>query len=318
MRCIVVQTSSTSRTGETSVNLSTGVGATATLVAAGRARATKAAPPLIDDPFAVHLVKAVGIDFLTRWATGELQASEIDERDAAWGLERMTLDVAARTRYFDRFLLEASAADIRQVVILASGLDARAFRLQWPAGTRVFEIDHPEVLRFKSATLAEMGAVSPAELHMVPADLSAGWADELRSRGFDPQQPCAWIAEGLLGYLPPEAQDRLLDDITALSAPASRLAVETFVGSDELDAEHVEKIIRGATQRWRAHGWHLDIWALTHRGVRNEVGAYLDGHGWRSTGITAAQLLIDNDVPAAIARTDQTREPLSYYTAILP
>lgn len=146
------------RTDDDSWDLATGVGATATLVAAGRARAARAAQPLIDDPFAEPLVRAVGVEFLTRWATGELDAADVDDPDAAWGLQRMTTELVVRTRYFDQFFLDAAAAGVRQAVILASGLDARGYRLPWPADTTVFEVDQPRVLEFKAQTLAGLGA----------------------------------------------------------------------------------------------------------------------------------------------------------------
>ncbi len=156
------------RTDDDSWDLATGVGATATLVAAGRARAARAAQPLIDDPFAEPLVRAVGVEFLTRWATGELDAADVDDPDAAWGLQRMTTELVVRTRYFDQFFLDAAAAGVRQAVILASGLDARGYRLPWPADTTVFEVDQPRVLEFKAQTLAGLGAQPTADLRMVP------------------------------------------------------------------------------------------------------------------------------------------------------
>lgn len=214
------------RTDDDSWDLATGVGATATLVAAGRARAARAAQPLIDDPFAEPLVRAVGVEFLTRWATGELDAADVDDPDAAWGLQRMTTELVVRTRYFDQFFLDAAAAGVRQAVILASGLDARGYRLPWPADTTVFEVDQPRVLEFKAQTLAGLGAQPTADLRMVPADLRHDWPDALRRGGFDAAEPAAWIAEGLFGYLPPDAQNRLLDHVTDLSAPGSRLALE--------------------------------------------------------------------------------------------
>lgn len=293
------------------------VGATATLVAAGRARATNSAEPLIEDPFAEPLVRAVGIEFLTKWATGELCASEVDEPEATWGLARMTTDLVARTRYFDRFLADATATGIRQAVILASGLDARGYRLPWPPGTVVFEIDQPDVLRFKAATLARLGAEPTAQLRMVPADLRDDWPTALLRSGFDPALPTAWIAEGLFGYLPPQAHDRLLDNVTGLSAPGSRMATEAFVGSPELDCGRVQEMIRNATHTWRDHGFDLDICALNYPGARSEVAGYLDSFGWRSTGTTATQLLADHgllDTPGGHATpADQP----SYYTSVL-
>src|SRR6201981_2945234 len=145
------------RTDNDSWDLATSVGATATMVAAARAIATKAENPLIDDRFAGPLVRAVGVDFFTRWATGELDAADLDDSESAWRLEQMPDAMAVRTRYFDSFFLDAIQAGIRQAVILASGLDARAYRLAWPAGAVVFEVDQPEVMAFKSTTLSQPG-----------------------------------------------------------------------------------------------------------------------------------------------------------------
>src|ERR1700740_3560414 len=131
------------RTDNDSWDLATSVGATATMVAAARAVASKADNALIDDPFAEPLVRAVGIEFFARWVNGDLTAADVDVPQEAWGLQRMADLMSARTRYFDAFLREAMAAGIRQVVILASGLDSRAYRLSWPAGAKVFEIDQP-------------------------------------------------------------------------------------------------------------------------------------------------------------------------------
>ncbi|OMC54883.1 SAM-dependent methyltransferase [Mycobacterium sp. IS-836] len=298
-------------------DLASHVGATATLVAAGRARATNSPEPLIEDPFAEPLVRAVGIEFLVKWATGELRASDVDEPGAAWGLQRMTTDLVARTRYFDQFLTDATATGIRQVVILASGLDARGYRLPWPPGVAVFEIDQPAVLRFKAETLARLGAQPTARLQIVPADLRDDWPVALLRSGFDPALPTAWIAEGLFGYLPPEAQDRLLDNVTGLSAPGSRMAIEAFVGSAELDSGRVQEIIRGATRTWRDHGFDLDICSLNYPGARNEVAGYLDNHGWQSTGTTAAQLLADHGLLGTPGDYDSPSDKPSYYTSVL-
>src|ERR1700731_3408865 len=132
-------------------DLATSVGATATMVAAGRGRATRDA--LIDDRFAEPLVRAVGVDFFTRWATGELDSADVDVPGAPWGMQRMTDIQAARTRYIDTFFSEAITAGIGQGVILAAGLDARGYRLPWAPGTTVFEIDQPQVIKFKAATI---------------------------------------------------------------------------------------------------------------------------------------------------------------------
>ena len=146
-----------------------------------RARATQAG--LINDPFAEPLVRAVGVDFLTRWAAGELNGADVDSPDAPFGMQQMTDLMAARTRYFDAFFGDAVASGIRQAVILASGLDARGYRMQWPAGTVVFEIDQPAVLAFKSATLAELNASPAAEVRPVQIDLRHDWPAALRTSG---------------------------------------------------------------------------------------------------------------------------------------
>ena len=188
-------------------DLASSVGATATLVAATRAMATRADRPLITDPFAEPLVRAVGVDVLIRLATGELDAAALDTDGVSAGMQRMVDSIAVRTKFFDEFFLDATQSGIRQAVILASGLDARAYRLSWPSGTTVYEIDQPQVIEFKSRVLAELGATPRADRQTVGIDLRDDWPMALRSAGFDPAQPTAWSAEGLLGYLPPQAQD---------------------------------------------------------------------------------------------------------------
>ncbi len=137
-------------------DLTSSVGATATMVAAARAVATRRPRPVITDEFAEPLVRAVGLDLFTRLAAGELEADDVEK---GVNFPRMVDTFAARTRYYDDYFAEASAAGLRQVVIVASGLDARPYRLSWPAGTTVYEIDQPEVIEFKTATLSQLGAV---------------------------------------------------------------------------------------------------------------------------------------------------------------
>src|ERR1700738_5103278 len=223
------------RTDNDTWDLATSVGATATMVAAARAIATKADNPLINDRFAEPLVRAVGVDCLTKLAPGELAAADVDDDESGWKLEHMPEAMAVRTRFFDSFFLAATHAGIRQAVILASGLDARAYRLDWPAGMTVFEVDQPQVIAFKTTTLADLGAEPTADRRAVAGDLRNDWPAALIEAGFDHTQPTAWIAEGLLGYLPPEAQDRLLDNISALSADGSRLATEAIPDMPEVD-----------------------------------------------------------------------------------
>ncbi len=286
----VVMLVTMARTENDTWDLTTSVGATATMVAAGRARATKA--ELIDDRFAEPLVRAVGIDFFTRWAAGEFDSAEVDIPDHPWGMQRMTNLMAVRTRHIDKFISDAVAAGVRQAVILASGLDARAYRLSWPAGMTLFEIDQPQVLEFKAVTVAALGTNATAELRVVPIDLRDDWPTALQQAGFDANRPTAWIAEGLLAFLPPDAQDRLLDNITALSADGSRLVAEIFMSNMQ-----TMQTLQAATQKWYEHGLDVEIDSLGYVGKRNDVATYLDAHGWRTVRTLASQLLADNGLP---------------------
>ena len=305
------------RTDDDTWDLASSVGATATMVAAARAMATKLDDPLIDDPFAEPLVRAVGVDFFTKLASGELDPAEVDG-DAGFGLQMMTDMMSARTRYFDDFFHDAARAGIRQGVILASGLDARGYRLHWADGTKLFEIDQPEVIEFKVATLAGLRALPTTDLRFVPIDLRRDWPAALRQSGFDASQPTAWIAEGLLAFLPADAQDRLFDEITDLSAPGSRVASETFGGLPDGDVAKAEESMRAFAQRWRDHGLDIDVSDLWYHDDRNDVANYLDAKGWASVGTTMKQLLAANDLPPAPVTEDgiSVAENL-YYTSIL-
>jgi methyltransferase (TIGR00027 family) len=283
-------------------DLASSVGVTATMVAAARAVATRAERPLIDDPFAEPLVRAVGVDLLTRLATGEVNPDELnDAHDGATGsvgaMSRMADNMAVRTKFFDEFFLEATRAGVKQAVILASGLDARAYRLAWPVGTVVYEVDQPQVIDFKSRTLADLGAAPTADRRVVAVDLRDDWPAALRAAGFDPAQPTAWSAEGLLGYLPPEAQDRLLDTITELSAPGSRLAVESAPNPQPGDEDKMKERMQQISQRWRAHGFDLDMAGLVYFGDRNEAAPYLGDRGWALNGVSIRELFAANGLP---------------------
>lgn len=279
------------RTDNDTWDLASSVGATATMVAAARAVASRGPGAVINDPYAEPLVRAVGVDFFTRLAAGDIDPATLDTDDSTPGLRRFTDGMAARTRFFDDFFAAATAAGIRQAVILASGLDARAYRLAWPAGTVVFELDQPQVIEFKSRTLADLGAEPTADRRAVPVDLRHDWPAALRAAGFDPAKPTAWIAEGLFGYLPPDAQDRLLDQITELSAPGSRVGAEGVPNIADLDADDIRTRMKAATDQWRSHGFDLDFADLVFLGDRAEVGTYLQGHGWSTTTIGTDELL---------------------------
>ena len=271
------------RTDDDTWDLASSVGATATMVAAARALASREDSPLIDDPFAEPLVRAVGIDFFTKFVAGDIDLAAVDDGGSA----RMLTDViAVRTRFFDDFFMGATEAGVRQAVILAAGLDSRAYRLPWPAGTVVFEIDQPKVVEFKSETLAALGASPTADRRPVSVDLRDDWPGALRAAGFDDTAPTAWSAEGLLVYLPPDAQDRLLDNITALSAPSSRLATEypPDAGAGILDRANQ------MSERWSAQGLDLNMADLFYTGERASVVDYLTRHGWQVSTRTRPEM----------------------------
>ena len=261
-----------SRADGDSWDLASSVGTTATMVAAARAVASRDADPLFDDPYAAALVRAVGLDFFTKLADGEV---ELPDDGEPGGPAFLATSIAVRTRFFDDFFTEAGAAGIRQAVILASGLDSRAYRLSWSDGTVVYEIDQPQVIEFKSATMESIGATPAAEQRTVGIDLREDWPKALRASGFDPSQPTAWSAEGLLVYLPPDAQDRLFDDITALSARGSRLATEYHPDA----AASIGARLKDMRDRW-GDAPDMDITKLFYKGERNGVVEYLGEHGW--------------------------------------
>jgi methyltransferase (TIGR00027 family) len=289
------------RTDNDTWDLATSVGATATMVAAGRARASIAEHPVIKDRFAQPLVRAVGVDFFTRWGAGELDAADVDIPDHPWGMQPMTNLLAVRTRFIDRVVSDAAAAGIHQVVILASGLDARGYRLSWPSDMTVFEIDQPEVLAFKTATLAALGAEPTVTLRPVPIDLRDDWPAALRQAGLDAGRPTAWIAEGLLAFLPPEAQDRLLDNITSLSAAGSRLVAEIFPSSPES-----LQVMHTASQKWYQHGLDAHIDDLWYGGERHDVATYLNEHDWQTVRTPVRDLLADAGLPVPERNDDQS------------
>jgi methyltransferase (TIGR00027 family) len=305
------------RTDNDTWDLASSVGATATMVAAARAMATTADDALINDPFAEPLVRAVGVDFFTRLVTGELRPEDLDSDSESVGMQRMTDNMAVRTKFFDEFFLSATEGGIRQAVILASGLDSRAYRLAWPAGTTVYEIDQPDVIEFKTRTLAELGAESTAERRTVAMDLRYDWPSALIEEGFDPNQPTAWSAEGLLGYLPPDAQDRLLDTITELSAPGSRVAVESVPNIDPADHEKAIERMQAASERWRDHGFDLDFAELVYLGDRNEAATYLGDHGWQLSRQSVTELFAANGLPPMDVEEESNFGELQYVSGVL-
>jgi methyltransferase (TIGR00027 family) len=285
------------RTEADSWDLASSVGATATMVAAARALASKEPDPLISDPYAEALVRAVGIDFFTKFVDGEVSLGDGSSTDAALNTVRLMTDMmAVRTRFFDDFFIRAglpatsdtgsARAGVRQAVILASGLDSRAYRLPWPGGTTVYEIDQPQVLGAKAATMAEIGASPTADLRPVAVDLRNDWPAALRDAGFDATQPTAWSAEGLLVYLPPDAQDRLFDNVSAVSAPGSQLATEYHPDGGASIGERAKAM----SDEWGEHGFDVNIADLFYAGERTPVAEYLTSHGWQVSTRTRPEM----------------------------
>lgn len=285
------------------------VGATATMVAASRAVASQGPDALLDDPLADPLVRAVGLDPFIRIIDGDIDFDDDPLFNRRARAEQMTV----RTRFFDDFFTGATHEGVRQAVILASGLDTRAYRLRWPAGTVVYEIDQPDVIAFKTDTLAGLGAAPTAQRRTISIDLRDDWPAALREGGFDVTQPTAWSAEGLLPYLPPEAQDRLFDNITALSAPGSRVATEHVPDPNAFSEERLRRI----SERWQRLGFDLNAADLFYRGERNVVVDYLSGHGWRVSAHPARELYARNGFEFPEDEMAATFGDLSYVEATL-
>jgi methyltransferase (TIGR00027 family) len=302
-------TTDSGRTEGDSWGPASSVGATATMVAASRAVASQGPDALLDDPFADPLVRAVGLDPFVRIIDGEIDFDD----DPLLNRKARTEQIAVRTRFFDDFFTGATKDGVRQAVILASGLDTRAYRLRWPAGAVVYEIDQPQVIEFKTTTLADLGATPTAERRAIGIDLREDWPAALRESGFDITQPTAWSAEGLLPYLPPEAQDRLFDNITELSAPGSRLATEHVPDPNAFTNERVRRI----SDRWRRFGFNLNAADLFYHGERSVVVDYLTTHGWQVTPHPARELYARNGFEFPEDEMAATFGDMSYVAATL-
>jgi methyltransferase (TIGR00027 family) len=272
------------RTDDDTWDIATSVGSTAVIVAAARAAETAKPDPLISDPYAEILVAGAGSgvwDFMRDDTIPARLAESYPE--AAAMFEYMQSYQGVRTHFFDEFFGAAVAAGIRQVVILASGLDSRAYRLDWPAGTTVFEIDQPKVLEYKAATLAAHNVKPSAKRHEVPIDLRQDWPTALCDAGFDPSRPTAWLAEGLLMYLPAAAQDRLFEQITRLTAAGGRIAVETAGRHAPQRREEMrERFAQVAEELGLPEA--IDISDLTYDDPdRADVAEWLNAHGWAAS-----------------------------------
>lgn len=234
-----------------------------------RAQEGRRADPLFTDDLATRFVDAVGADAPYIQAGAQALAQDVEDV-LANPFTAMGDYVAIRTRWMDDILRAAADDGIRQVVLLAAGLDTRAYRIPWPEGTRVFELDLPELIDFKESVLRADGAVPACERHAVSFDLREGWSAALRAAGFDPTRPTAWLAEGLLHYLAPADNQRMLDDVSALSAPGSRLV-----------ADHIDAAMMSGDHAETADSTGLEYDQLVLGGPGEPPVPWLRRAGWR-------------------------------------
>jgi len=270
-------------------NIPQGVGQTAIGVAKIRARESERDDRLFHDPYAGAFVDAAPGALVDAGPGVLADAAPGASVDAAPGAtvprqappsETTALGaifqarVAIRTRFYDDYLLAACAAGCRQVVLLAAGMDTRGYRLDWPAGTRLFEIDQPDVLAFKDAVLTARDAVPRCHRVARAADLRQNWAGVLLDSGLRPSERTAWLAEGLLIYLTAEEAGQLLDTTTGLSAPGSTIAFEyTDYLSDDAGTSPIShaRTMPGMSR----------LTALWKGGLGAETPDWLGRHGWR-------------------------------------
>lgn len=288
---------SVTRTDNDSWEITESVGATALGVASARAAETRSDAPLIRDPFAQVFLDAVG-DGVWNWHSAPQLPPELVEAapEIPLQMRAMVNYMASRTAFFDKFFLDAARSGIRQAVILAAGLDARAWRLDWPDDVTVYELDQPRVLDFKASTLTEHGAQPACTRVAVAVDLRRDWPKVLRDAGFDASAPSAWSAEGLMPYLPSAAQDLLFERVHGLTAPGSRVAVEAL-GPKFLDPEFRARR-RERMDRIRALMAEVDpgreiprteeLWYFEER---EDVGDWFRRHGWDVAVTPAAELM---------------------------
>ena len=186
-------------------------------MAAARAREGERPDRLFDDPLASALAGPDGFAWLERM-------------ESAARSESPGLYPVIRTRFFDDFLLDACRrSEVRQVVLAAAGLDTRAFRLNWPSGTRLYEMDLPEVLDAKEEVIETAGAKASCERRTVRVDLGQEtWPETLLAAGYRPERPSVWLIEGLLFYLTHAAVHGLLEKVGTLTASGSLLGLDVM------------------------------------------------------------------------------------------
>lgn len=284
------------RTDNDSWEITESVGSTALGVAAARAAETESENPLIHDPFARAFLDAAGDGMWSLTSDPTLSAQLADIAPELQAQSRVLVDfMAVRTAWYDQIFLDAVSAGVRQVVILAAGLDARTWRLPWPDGTTVYELDQAKVLDFKSTTLQRRGAQPRAKLTNVAVDLRQDWPTALQDAGFDASRPTMWSAEGLVRYLPAAAQDLLFERIDSLSPAGSWLA--TNLPAKRAVDPGLLASQREQSQRFRAAAAQVlkaeipDVDDLWYPEERTDLTRWLSEHGWDASAIGMADLL---------------------------
>lgn len=271
------------RTDDDNWDITTSVGSTALFVATARALEAQKPDPLAVDPYAEVFCRAVGGS-----AADVLDGKDPEHqlRSADFG-ENFVNFQGARTKFFDEYFRRAAEAGVRQVVILAAGLDSRAYRLSWPDGMTIFELDRPQVLDFKREVLDDQGASPNAERREIAIDLREDWPQALRDSGFDASQPSAWIAEGLLIYLPAAAQQQLFTGIDALASAGSHVAVEDGA---PMPAEAFEAAVE-AERAAQAAGDDRLFFQLVYNERHAPAEQWFEDNGWEAVATPLAEYL---------------------------
>ncbi|MQY18914.1 SAM-dependent methyltransferase [Nocardia macrotermitis] len=286
-------------------DITTSVGSTALFVAAARTLAGREDDPLVVDPLAELFLRAAGGEWaLLADPDPELTRDHI-LRSADFGTS-FRAHIAGRTRYLDDYLKAAREAGIGQVVILAAGLDARAYRLDCLEGAVVYELDRPQVLDFKRETLAAAGVEPLADRREVAVDLREEWLNALRDKGFDPSMPTAWLVEGLLIYITPEAQDQLFGTLDSASAAGSRAAIEQMT---PLPRETYTELAAADQDGDEAKS----DWArLIYNEPRSDAAQWFSERGWDAerTGLAEYLRAAGRTLPATEEGTGHVGAPL--------
>lgn len=284
------------------------VGLTALGVAAFRALESRNPDGLINDPYAPWFVESAAEPHFTTLLNDPAALDDLPFSGF------MGIGMGIRTKFFDEFFLSAARSGILQAIVVAAGLDARAYRLNWPMGAEVFEVDQPKVLEFKDRVLAEHGAVPKADRRTVAVDLRDDWPAALEASGFDPSAPAAWSAEGLLAYLPGAAHDALFERINNISSSGSRLALNYFPSG--MSAQQFADI--RAKYFTKDPFGDIDMAALFYEDERADPNQWLTEHGWSVRCLNSVELasIYGQPIPELPPELAELSERSGYLTAV--